>query len=364
MSIDNCLFYTVAGPDVGLGHLKRCIAFANALRSKGIGSEFLLEGNSSDLKRLVSGEGYECHGLPMNSPCQNLSELLMARSKNEQTIIFDFSCRARILNRIETLQQIDVLQQSGRRCVALDGIKEHSLFAGDEGILDFLITPYVGEAPRVTNQLAGAKYFIFSSEYVSAARTKRKISKDARRLLVTFGGTDFCNLTERCLKALKLIPEKKSVQVIVGPGFSAKQTSTIQKLVEETDRHKIELIDSPASLHTQMVWCDIAVSNTGLTKYELAVTGTPSIQISIDESHSNTNSNFANAETANHIGISENTSADLIARSIETLCADVAERQRFSINGKNLFDGLGAERVINALFRNATNAATKDYVLC
>ena len=53
--------------------------------------------------------------------------------------------------------------------------------------------------------------------------------------------------------------------------------------------HSISIVKSPNTLFNLMHWADIAISSNGLTKYELAATGLPSVLLSNDKYHDEAN---------------------------------------------------------------------------
>src|SRR3546814_10324367 len=79
-----------------------------------------------------------------------------------------------------------------------------------------------------------------------------------------------------------------------------------------------------------MLWCDLAISATGLTKYELAATGTPAILLSHDRAHAENNLAFAELGAAVDLGEIALLSDITIAETVRALLQDAARRARRS----------------------------------
>ncbi len=95
-----------------------------------------------------------------------------------------------------------------------------------------------------------------------------------------------------------------------------------------------------------MLWCDIAVTSSGLTKYELALTGTPSLQISTDKEHARVNKPFADTGASQHLGIWYDLTIEEIREAIVGLMGDKSRRERMRDVGQEMLDARGALRVI------------------
>ena len=98
-----------------------------------------------------------------------------------------------------------------------------------------------------------------------------------------------------------------------------------------------------------MLWADIAITGDGLTKYETAVTGTPSIMLSTAGSAKALNLEFERARTTQHLGDGGVVSVETIAEATRQLMSDVARRRKMSENGRAMVDGAGIERIFARL---------------
>ena len=104
----------------------------------------------------------------------------------------------------------------------------------------------------------------------------RRITSIASNLLITCGGSDPTETTLLAIKAAGKIETHLNLRVIIGPLFSDSLEMRIREEIDKLD-HFCEIIQKPKSLREHLLWCDVAISASGLTKYELAATSTPSI---------------------------------------------------------------------------------------
>jgi spore coat polysaccharide biosynthesis predicted glycosyltransferase SpsG len=97
------------------------------------------------------------------------------------------------------------------------------------------------------------------------------------------------------------------------------------------------------------LWCDLAITGDGLTKYETAVTGTPSIIVARPDSNARINANFIAGGTA----VCAEPGADGrwagLPPAIRCLVEGRAAREAMSRRGRQLVDGRGLDRVLDRI---------------
>jgi spore coat polysaccharide biosynthesis predicted glycosyltransferase SpsG len=110
---------------------------------------------------------------------------------------------------------------------------------------------------------------------------------------------------------------------------------------------KYMYLDHTTNMAEAMLWADLAITGDGLTKYETAVTGTPSIMLSRPESEEFLNEEFEKAGSTVHLGDGSQIGINTLARGIEEILQDFELRTAMSQRGRTLVDGKGLERIIS-----------------
>ena len=90
---------------------------------------------------------------------------------------------------------------------------------------------------------------------------------------------------------------------------------------------------------------DIAVISFGITSYEAAAVGTPSIIICPTHYHNEMANIFIQSGTAINLGFYESVSESIIEKKVKELAIDYDLREKLALKGKKLIDGKGVKRI-------------------
>lgn len=183
-----------------------------------------------------------------------------------------------------------------------------------------------------TELMLGCDYVILRNEFIGLS--DRFINKTVQKIMITVGGSDNDNLTEKILK--KLAEFKGEIYIVVGPGFT-----NINELMKYKSDN-VKLCVNPV-MSKLMLECDLAIASCGTTLFELASCGTPTIGIIAAE-----NQEFA-AKYMDEEGVIKYSSIENIFSIIKTL--DYEKRYDMSIKGKKLVDGMGIKRIVSNIER-------------
>jgi spore coat polysaccharide biosynthesis predicted glycosyltransferase SpsG len=324
-----------------MGHLARCRALATWLDHD---VTFVVAADD-DTRRVLATQT-RC--LPSDLPAKQEVDWWRDEGIVADTIIFDLSCPPRVSNRTATKDLVTRLgARSGMERILIDGIGSQVLVDGDGWPLDAIVVPTAGGRvyARDVETLTGATYFILPRSW--GPPPQRDPARPIRRVLVTMGGSDPYGLTLRVLDALAECPSDWTIAVVIGPAFDKAVAETLRARVA-ADRH-LTVLEAPAELAPHLIVADLAIAATGLTKYEAAWAGLPSIQISIDRLHAELNEAFAAEKTAIHLGAADDVTNEVIATAIFELARDPDRRADMSLRGQKLIDGQGGARIADRI---------------
>jgi len=118
----------------------------------------------------------------------------------------------------------------------------------------------------------GPRYVDLRDEFYSAP--VKTVEPDVRRVLVTFGGADPANLTEKTLRVLASLPGDFEVQVILGLAYGPREA-----LREQVARlgPRFEVREQVRDMSRRIHAADLVITSAGRTVYEVAAIGTPCV---------------------------------------------------------------------------------------
>ena len=342
---------------LGIGHIMRCIALAQGLRKIGINSIFIIRGYEQKIIELVQNNDYDVEIIPKNNSLIEDASLTLnfASRYCANVIIIDMSNTDTLTNLDAYKRYLQTLKSNRKFLVTIDGLDEDCSSNKIPIPSGIVVIPYLGAENRKykshgnTNYLLGPAYFIFRDEFIKAARIKREINREAQNILVTMGGSDPSALTVKIANALvKLNRISLNLRFVIGPGFNISISQELKIILADFNGN-YELVIENFDMAELMFWSDLAIISNGLTKYETAVTGTPSIVISYNDFREKIVDEFERYGSTLYLGQGKNIYEDDIAKVVNSLLDDNGLRRQMSKKGRNLVDGKGAERVISQI---------------
>lgn len=330
------LFRVDAGPDIGLGHLHRCLSLASALRRFDARCIFLTNRVSAVQSR-VRAFGFEADGLEALEPggAENL--------KNTLRKAMGHRCDAVVVDSYDVdADYLGQVRATGLFVVAIDDLARHPfpcqfVINGGAHASQLPYCPSSGD----TRFLLGPRYALLHPEFWDAS--PRAVQKTAANVLVTLGGADQHNLMPMMLSVLDDLPGEFTVTAIVGPFFN--NCSEVQAMAKDC-RRSVLLVRSPDSIRDLMLKADLAISAGGQTLYELAAAGTPTVAIQVANNQAPSVRSLVAKGTVCMGGcVCEAQLLDRVMEGVERLLGDSEARARMSMAGQQMVDGQGARRV-------------------
>jgi UDP-2,4-diacetamido-2,4,6-trideoxy-beta-L-altropyranose hydrolase len=193
--------------------------------------------------------------------------------------------------------------------------------------------------------LLGCQYAMLRREFFQVPR-RLTTSPSVSRILITLGGADWGNVTERCLSVLQpCVPPECEIHVLLGPANP--HVATMRKIA--STQKQVVLHVAPGNVAPIMAECDLAISASGSSVYELGYLGVPMLLVVTADNQRPI------AAALDHLGaavrvdeLGQNQAADLPS-ALESLISDPVRRGECAEKFRELVDGQGAARVIGAL---------------
>ena len=165
------------------------------------------------------------------------------------------------------------------------------------------------------NLYSGHKYYILKDEFYY--QSFKKIDKEVKRILLTFGGTDPNNLTEKVLESVLESKYENDIEIILGLGYNRKEE--IQEKYKDNER--ISIFENVKNMSEHMHNADLIFTSAGRTMYEIASLGVPCICLCQNERElthifGNTEHGFIN------LGLGSNLSKETIIQTFENTIND------------------------------------------
>ena len=322
----------------------RCLAFEQHWRHAGGHSVFVTCMNTPSIKARLQLEGIETIQLPINpgSIDDAKQTINLAKKTSASWIVVDgyhFDSNYQQIIKDSGLNLL-LIDDNGSAVHYYADILLNQNVHADENL-------YSSREP-FTCLLLGTRYALLREEFLRWQGWKREIPETARNLLVTLGGSDPENVTQKVIQAINQTKFNNLNVIIV-----AANNQYYEELESEVQKSKvtIKLKRNVLSMSDLMAWADMAVSAGGTSTWELAFMGLPMLTIAIADNQCQIVEELSKAGVALNLGWHQNTTSFGIAKVISKLLEDVGMRAEMSRRGQILVDGKGADRVLAQIKR-------------
>lgn len=335
------VFRVEAGPGIGLGHLRRSLSLATALREEGIQSHFLISGPPHAIAIARRG-GVLAQRVPpdVHGTAQDLKVTLRAATQsNAGAVLVDFQdhCPGYLSGLVKAGLWVAVRDDLGGRI-----IPAHLVINGNADARGLAYRPFNGIPTRF---LLGPQYLVLPREFWHPPA--RRIRERVQNVLVLLGGEDRLQWMPRLIRLLDELPGDFSVTAVLGPFF--RHGAQVEQAAQQA-RQEVKWLRSPDSLYTPMSEADLAISGAGQTLYELACVGCPTVALQTAADQEGQLRALTEAGCVRRAGDARE--KDLIRRvrvKASSLLSDPIARRKMARAGQRLVDGQGALRVVRLL---------------
>jgi UDP-2,4-diacetamido-2,4,6-trideoxy-beta-L-altropyranose hydrolase len=196
-----------------------------------------------------------------------------------------------------------------------------------------------------TRLLLGPRFAMLRREFNEWRGWQREIPAVARRILVTMGGSDPDNVTERVVQALLAAPGVKATVVV---GGSNPHLPRLRELLAGAQRG-VQLVENVTNMPELMANSDVAISGAGTTGLEMCFLGLPALLIVLADNQRSAAEELSRRGAAINLGEGAELQPSTLSPHLTGVVKSQDTRKAMSEHGRELVDGRGAERVVRAL---------------
>jgi len=236
--------------EIGTGHVYRCLSIASKLVFHEV--LFLLDENHQLGIDIVENYNYP---YKIYDGLDDLMELL--RRYSPQLVINDVLDTSR--------EYVSMLKNEGYFVVNFEDLGTGTEVA--DVVFDALYEHEVGEDKIFT----GHKYYILKDEFYF--QPQKIITHNVNNVLITFGGTDPNNFTEKVLDSILSTNYEGRINVILGLGYNG-----LEELIDKYESNQaIQIYRNVSNISEFMFKADLIFTSAGRTMYEICSIGVPTI---------------------------------------------------------------------------------------
>ena len=305
----NIQILTEGGKSVGFGHVVRCLAIYVAFEEMNTSPELIVNSDKSILHFLKSKNYKRFNWLKQQNKLFKITE------STEVVVIDSYLAEKYLYEKIsETTNGIMVMIDDFNRIDYPKGIIVNPSIYGNK-------SKYIRKNGMV--YLLGKDYIILRKEFWDVP--EKKINKETKKILITFGGINHYDLAKKIVNVLK-----------DEFGFNF--------YIVDSSKNKL----TAKEMLNLMLQSDICISGGGQTTYELARVGVPTIGICFAENQLGNLMNLEKVDFLKFAGWFDGKNLfHKIKENVNEL--DYDSRLKMSKTGKKYVDGQGAKRIVKEI---------------
>ena len=336
----NLVFRCDASVAIGTGHVMRCLALAHAWQDEGGRAVFAMGEITPAIEERLEREGMGFARLHAEVGCEEdaRATAALARTKLASWVVIDgyrFNAGYQAALKEVDLKVLFVDDNGHAEHYSADIVLNQNVYARE--------ALYQSRASH-TKLLLGPRFAMLRREFARWRGWKPEIPAVARKVLVTMGGSDPDNVTERVVQA---IFAERDFEATVVVGGSNPHLPRLRDLITD---HKgtVRLVENPDNMPGLIARADIAIAGAGTTSLEMCFLGLPFFLIVLADNQRPAAEELSRRNVAVHLGESATTDVSVIARELVRLATSAETRRSMSELGCALVDGRGTERVLQA----------------
>jgi len=324
-----------ASPEIGIGHIMRCLTLAQELKNNFDKIIFLTRKDSGDFTETIMKNEFEVIFIPTNNDSDIIKNLITTYSENKNFLLIDHydvdsNFESSLKNIFEKIFVIDDLANRKHDCDLLI----------DQNYYRDLNHRYKKLIQNDTITLLGSKYAIIRPEFRNINKKTIKKNSQIKKILVSFGGSDPTNECKKALDALCSI-ENNQFEIVAIVGIYNNKFERLKKLYEKYSN--IKIYRHVNDLSQLMLNSDLFIGAGGTTTWERFYMGLPSIVTIISDDQKESIEFLSDMGHVINLGLAKNVTMKTYIQTLQKLNSDLI--YNMSLNNQKLVDGNGSNRI-------------------
>lgn len=323
------LLFRVAGyPEIGLGHIYNCLVIAGEILNHRI--SFLVDDKSRLGYEKIKENNFPVHMQASDNILEDIERI------GPELVIND--C-------LDT----DADYMLGLRDMGIRAINIEDLGTGVP-YAEAVINAMYPEKVYHECHFHGPRYFCARDEFLF--HEARPVSQQVKRVLITFGGVDPNNLTQKVLESIYGFCVREGIEIDVVTGLGYRFFESLEPFERANVARNVKNISD--YIHR----ADIAFSSAGRTVYELAIMATPTIVLAQNDRE--LTHFFAFEEYGfRNMGLGKEVANATILAQFEAFCADPLQREAMAERMRAQDMRNGKKRVVEIINHIVKNENSK-----
>ena len=324
-----------ASPEIGIGHIMRCLTLAQELKNNFDKIIFLTRKDSGDFTETIMKNEFEVIFIPTNNDSDIIKNIVTTNSENKNFLLIDHydvdsNFESSLKNIFEKIFVIDDLANRKHDCDLLI----------DQNYYRDLNHRYKKLIQNDTITLLGSKYAIIRPEFRNINKKTIKKNSQIKKILVSFGGSDPTNECKKALDALCSI-ENNQFEIVAIVGIYNNKFERLKKLYEKNSN--IKIYRHVNDLSQLMLNSDLFIGAGGTTTWERFYMGLPSIVTIISDDQKESIEFLSDMGHVINLGLAKNVTMKTYIQTLQKLNSDLI--YNMSLNNQKLVDGNGSNRI-------------------
>lgn len=351
------MFRVDASLSIGSGHVMRCLTLGNALRQRGHECEYICVNHDGNMIEQIDALNFKCHSLPKRKPFYDSTDSYsnwLGCSQQEDALLtadiigLDTVDWLIVDNYALSSEWENIFNVKNIRLLVIDDLANrlHQCDLLLDQTFGRLSASYSDLTPAKGRLLVGTNYCLLRPEFadIRALTLLPRRNLELHNILISLGGIDENNITERVMLALNTLDLSNSRLTVV-MGKHSPWKDNVVRLAREMQIPTNVLVNV-RDMASLMADCDFAIGAAGSTTWERCCLGVPSALIAIAD-----NQEFA-LSVLDNAGIVQKFDLCHLEKDIKTFFQAPNRDdliRTLAYNCSSIVDGNGAVRVINEM---------------